>query len=248
MTWIRRFFMSDFTYTTSLRFHNIGQNHRLNLPGLIDLLQEAAGRHADSIGFGLNNIDKTDLTWLVLYWKIKILSTPKWNSKIIIKTWAREIERVHSFRDFEIYDEDGNKIAIATSKWVLIRVSTHSIARVPKEIHDTYGVVEKSAFSNPIEATLKEPENTILTFEYSIARRDIDYNGHVNNLFYIDFALEALPENVYVNNFTQVEVLYKKEILPNTKIKCFYSSIEDTHIVTIKSEDLSTLHAIVKLY
>ena len=41
--------------------------------------------------------------------------------------------------------------------------------------------------------------------------------------------------------------MYKKEIKYKEKIKCFYTENEESYVVTIKNEDLSELHAIVKL-
>ena len=237
--------MSAYEYTTTLSFDHVGMNNVLSYAGLASLLQEAASLHADVLGCGLNSIDKTNLTWLLLYWKIEIFSFPKWSSRITIKTWPREIARVYSYRDFEVYDESGNLVAI--SKWVLINVASHSIARITPEFAKNFKLIDKSVFPEFKENTLKEPEDSTLTFEYKTGRRDIDSNNHVNNLCYLDFALEALPESICNNNFNDIEVLYKKEILLGNLIKCFYSKNNDEHIVTIKSEDLSTVHAIIKL-
>ena len=239
--------MSVYEYTTHLTFQHVGNDHLLNSVGFATLLQEAASCHADSLGFGVNHIDQTNLTWLLLYWKIKIFSRPSWNTKVIVKTWAREIARIHSYRDFEVYDEAGNLIGIATSKWVLIQVSTHSIARITPEIVNRYGIVAKSVFPTFTEPKVKEQDPSMLTFSYTVSRRDIDRNHHVNNLYYFDFALEALPEDIYTTNFSNIEIFYKKEIKLGSLIQCFYANTEEGHMVTIKSEDLSTLHAIIRL-
>ena len=93
------------------------------------------------------------------------------------------------------------------------------------------------------------PEKLKLKFNYTIQRRDIDTNGHVNNLNYIDYALETLDEEIFNNHsFDNLEVIYKKEIKLKENINCYYSFEGDMHIVTIKSADNSTVHAIVKLY
>ena len=239
--------MSVYEYTTNLSFNHVGNSHVLTYSGLTALLQEAASLHADSLGFGLNNIDKTNLTWLLLSWKIKLFSTPKWNTKVTVKTWPREMAKIYSYRDFEVYDDSGNLIAIASSKWVLINVSSHSIARITPELIKAYSTVKKCVFDEYKDPTFKDTENSILSFEYKVGRRDIDRNDHVNNLYYLDFALETLPEDIYQHNFTNIEVLYKKEIKLGNLIKCFYIENNNEHIVTIKSEDLSTLHAVVKL-
>ena len=47
--------------------------------------------------------------------------------------------------------------------------------------------------------------------EYKIQRRDIDTNGHVNNLNYIDFALETIDEELFVQDiegFFDVSINY----------------------------------------
>jgi len=239
--------MSVYEYTTNLSFNHVGNNHVLTYSGLTALLQEAASLHADSLGFGLNNIDKTNLTWLLLSWKIKLLSTPKWNTKVTVKTWPREMARVYSYRDFEVYDDSGNLIAIASSKWVLINVTNHSIARITPDLINAYSTVNKCVFDKYKDPTFEDTKNSVLAFEYKVGRRDIDRNDHVNNLYYLEFALEALPENIYQHNFSDIEVLYKKEIKLGNIIKCYYEQNKDEHIITIKSEDLSTLHAVVKL-
>ena len=68
------------------------------------------------------------------------------------------------------------------------------------------------------------PEDLKLNFNYTIQRRDIDTNSHVNNLHYIDYALETLDEDIFNNNsFDNLEVVYKKEIKLKENIKCYYS-------------------------
>jgi len=107
----------------------------------------------------------------------------------------------------------------------------------------------KCVFENAFNEKLKVPEDLKLNFNYEIQRRDIDTNGHVNNLNYIDFALETLDEKIYNSNtFLNLEVIYKKEIKLHEKINCYYSFENDKHIITIKSEDNETVHSVVKLY
>ena len=80
-------------------------------------------------------------------------------------------------------------------------------------------------------------------------RRDIDINKHMHNICYLDLAYEALPKDIYENtSFDNIEIMYKTGALLGEKVKCFYSDIDGEHIVTIKSEDETKLHAIVTLY
>ena len=239
------FYEDDF----HVRYFDLGENNVLSITGLMNLLQEIAGMHSSYVGYGLNDIDKTGLTWFLLYWKIKIFDKPKWNTKLHIKTWARKLEKVSSFRDFEVYDNNEKLIAIASSKWALLDVNTNSVSRIPECMNEEYGTIEDSVFDTPIDAKIKESENAKLTYEYTIQRRDIDTNHHVNNLYYLDFALQALPEDVYYcNDFTEIEILYKKQLKVKEKIKCFYKKEDSgTYTVAIKNDDESKIHAIIKL-
>ena len=232
-----------------IRYFDLDEKNTLGITGLMSLLQEIAGMHSSDVGYGLNDIEKTNLTWYVLYWKIKIFKKPIWNTKLHIKTWVRKLEKVSSFRDFEVYDENDNKIAIASSKWALFDVRTNSISRIKENMNDKYGVIEKSVFDDKTDGKIKIPEDGIFSYEYTTQRRDIDTNHHVNNLYYLDFALQSIPEEIYYNtDFTEIEIIYKKQIKINEKIKCFYTKENDgTNTVIIKSEDEKTVHAAVKI-
>jgi len=234
----------DFT----VRYCDVNENNVLSFTGLMNLLQEIAGMHSSEVGYGINNIPKTGLTWFLLYWKIKIYTNPKWNTKLHIKTWARKLDKACSFRDFEVYNENNNKMAIATSKWALLDVNKNSISRIPSNMNEQYGIVEKCVFDEPINTKIEIPTESTFVYEYTTQRRDIDTNHHVNNLYYLDYAFQALPDEIYYNtNFTDIEISYKKQLKINEKINCFYSNEDNTHIVTIKNYNSTCVHAIIKI-
>lgn len=70
--------------------------------------------------------------------------------------------------------------------------------------------------------------------------------GHVHNINYIDFTAHILPYEV-MQKATNIEVMYKKEIKENDKIKCKYAVEDGADYVVIKSLDDKVLHAIIKL-
>lgn len=241
--------MNIYSKKITLKYNDIGIANKLNLKSLIKYLQDAAGEHSDLAGYGISNIEKTHLAWLVLNWKVKMLSHPHYNEEITIKTWARSLEKVYSYRDFEILDSNNNLVAIASSKWLLVDSDTKKIKHITEDIVNSYGLNNKAVFNVSLDEKPKVPENNSLNFTYKVQRRDIDTNHHVNNLFYIDFALETIPENIYLSNeFNNIEIFYKKEIKYGEIINCYYSFEDNKHIVTIKSEDNSILHSIITLY
>ena len=242
--------MAIFTYEYKIRYTDVGTDNKLTLKALVATLQQAAISHSEQAGYGVSNIEKTKLAWLLLDWRVKVFSYPNSDDFLTVKTWPRVFDKLYSYRDFEVFDKNNNLIAIASSKWFAIDTENKKIRKLTPEIGEAYGEpITKCVFENVFEEKLKIPEELKLNFDYKIQRRDLDTNKHVNNLNYIDFALETLDEDIYNNsNFTNLEVIYKKEIKLYEKINCYYSFEDNKHIVTIKSEDNETLHAIIKLY
>lgn len=242
--------MAVFIYEYKTKYTDVGSDNKLTLKALVSILQQAAVAHSEQAGYGVNNIEQTHIAWLLLDWKVQAFSFPHSNENLIVKTWPRLFDKLYSYRDFEILDENNNLIAIASSKWFTIDTQNKKIKKITPELVNSYGEpFSKCVFEKDFDKKLTIPENLELNFSYEILRRDIDTNKHVNNLNYIDFAFETLDENVYNNNkFYNLEVIYKKEIKIHEKINCYYSFENSKHIIIIKNENNQTIHAIVKLY
>ena len=70
----------------------------------------------------------------------------------------------------------------------------------------------------------------------------------MHNLNYLDLANEALPEDIYRGkDLDNIRISYKKEIKLGETVKCKYAFKEGKHIIVIKSEDDTVLHAIIEM-
>lgn len=219
--------------------------------GFLGLMEDVGGLHSSEVGFGIYDIPKTNLTWLLLEWRLQVISRPQIEQWVYVKTWSRKIEKYYAYRDFEVHDENGKLLAIATSKWILINTEKRKVTKVDDYINECYETEDDRVFGEDEKLDkLKEPENAENVLEYDIARRDIDLYNHMHNLYYLDLAYEALPEDVYkkAHKFNNIRITYKKEVKYGAKIKCMYKRQDDEHIIAIKNKDDNTLHAIVKMW
>lgn len=148
---------------------------------------------------------------MLLYWKIRTFKRPCWNTELIVKTWPRAFEKVSSWRDFEMYDNEGNLLVIGSTQWALIDAKELRLAKITEEMANEYGMIDKAVFEEEITGKLKPDENARKLGEYTARRRDIDTNHHVNNINYLEFAYDIFPENVDVD-FNNLEIYYKKQI------------------------------------
>ena len=70
----------------------------------------------------------------------------------------------------------------------------------------------------------------------------------MHNLYYLDLAYEALPQEVYEKRpFDNVRIEYKKEIKLGETVKCKYSFVDGKHFVVVKSQDDKSIHALIEL-
>ena len=140
-------------------------------------------------------------------------------------------------------------IAIATSKWALLDAKTMSLIKIPNEVIAPYEIETKKVFGEEPEPNkIMIPNEISSVSNYIVQRKDIDINGHVHNVTYMDIAYEVLPEEVYNNiDCSSFEIMYKKETKLGETVKCFYSKIDNTHYIVMKTEDEKAVHCIVKL-
>ena len=231
-----------------VKLSEIGKENKITNKALLGILEDIGGVHSNIAGYGIPTMDKTHLTWILLDWKVQVLKRPKYGQKLNVKTWGRTMKRTYTYRDFEMYDEENNLCVIGTSKWVLIDIKTGRISKITEEIYEKYQIEEKNVFNIEELDKLKEPEEYSSEMEYKVCRRDIDLNGHMHNLYYLDLAYEVLPEKVYEQRpFDNFRIQYKKEVKLGDVVKCRYTFKDGEHIVSIFNSDGSRVHAIIVL-
>lgn len=231
-----------------LGLKDIGKDNKIKNRSILEFLENIGAYHSDEVGYGVNEIPKTNVSWILLDWQLNVINRPVYGQTIEVHTWGRGMNKFFTFRDYEIYDENNNLCAIATSKWALIDVRTGKLARLTEKIINKYNPEEKSVFSEEM-GKIEMPKEFIAELEYIVTRKDIDINKHMHNLYYLDLAYEVLPENVYEQRpFNNIRINYKKEIKLGDTVKCYYTKKQNEHIIVIKNKDSDVVNSIIKLY
>ena len=228
----------------------IGINNKLTNYGILAFLEDIAGIHSDNVGYGVKDVAEKKKAWILMDWKLQVIKRAGFGEKIIVKTWAKTMSKpqFYTYRDFEVYNEKEELIAIATSKWVFLDIEKERISKIDLEVLKLYNPDDKRVFGIEEIEKINIPDNFENVTEYQVKRFDIDVNRHMHNLNYINLAYEALPEEVYnTQEFDNVRVTYKHQIKLGDSVKCYYSKSNEVHTVVIKNEDESVIHAIVEL-
>ena len=233
--------MAIFEFRTRVAYSDVDRDLLLTLRGAMGMMQEAAIVHSDTIGYSVRQIPQTRLVWMLVHWRVRMVSAAKWNENVTVRTWPRTMERLTSDREFEIVGDDGRQIAIGTSSWILVNVDTGRIVRIPMEVSEAYELTADCVFD---DICVEGPRGAgELAYSGMVQRRDIDTNNHVNNRVYLQYADEALETAAC--KFKEVSVHYKKQLLLGQKIDCFVYQNNSCSVVEICAED-GTLCATVQ--
>jgi acyl-ACP thioesterase len=154
-------------------------------------MQEAALKHAGMLGFGLSDMVKNNMLWVLTRMVLNINRELSWDETVCIKTWSRGIEGPYSFREFELYDSKGIKIGSASSSWVPIDFKT----RKPTKIFDD-GPINKLAIKETVGIEVEKvfiPKEIELGFIHQVHNTDLDINNHANNARYVEWIYNSMP-------------------------------------------------------
>lgn len=163
---------------------------RLGLYALLNLLQDAAWSHANSLGFGFDDSLKRNVFWVLTRQKIVMDHWPEWHETIDIKTWVRPVQRSFTYRDFEIYNR-GRQIGQCTTSWLLLDGETRRPATRNLEDIDAFTRKDGALAMETPKISLLEGLET--RAEFQVRNSDLDLNDHVNNTKYAQWILDSIP-------------------------------------------------------
>lgn len=181
-----------------IKSYEVDHNKKLKLNSLFNYMQEAAYNHACSLGAGYEDLINQGFFWVLSRVKIKILKYPEWEEKISLETWPKGINRLFAHRDFIFMDESNEKIALATSAWLVLdsdNMKPQKVQTLPFSLPDNDG---KYALLDEL-GKLESQDIFDFENERTAVYSDIDVNQHVNNAKYVEWILDCFSEESYLN-------------------------------------------------
>jgi medium-chain acyl-[acyl-carrier-protein] hydrolase len=198
-----------------VKSYDVDFKNRLKINQLFNYMQEAAGNHAEHLGWGYRDIAKNSLIWVLSRAKVKMDEYPSRGDTIKVETWPKDTYRLFATRDFMFRNENGLRIGAATTVWLLLDITSMRPQRVQNvqqpypENRDRHGLDER------LEKLPSEGE-LLNTFERHVSYNDIDINRHVNNARYVDWLLECFPAGTLSDRqISSLQLNYLSEAKPD---------------------------------
>jgi acyl-ACP thioesterase len=218
--------------TFPVRFGAIDRSDRLTLNAIFQFFQEAAICHAENLGVGREEMARTGQAWILSRMTVVVERRPKYCETVTVRSWPRGGEKLFAIRNYDIRDSNDVPAVSARSAWLVVDMEKRRPLR-PQFIMDNMpqneGVDALAPELNGA-AGLEERHNLQKNGERKALYTDIDYNGHVNNVRYIQWIEDTLdPQLLEKAEKMRFDINYLNEILNGETVELMTSPIEDNN-------------------
>ncbi|MDR2802057.1 MAG: hypothetical protein LBB31_02430 [Prevotellaceae bacterium] len=169
--------------------YHVDFDRKITAPNLLLLLQEAAWKHANQHGFGYSHLQERGLFWVLAKLKLVMYRYPHWRDTLRIETWGKPPELLTAFRDFEGFDQQGEKLFAATSAWHILSISGNRPQSM-EFFKNAFPIAEGRHAIEEKPAKIPAAKKPQQTLPAAVLPSDIDINLHVNNTRYVQWILD----------------------------------------------------------
>jgi len=188
--------------------------HRLFMGHLGNHMLNAADFHSTDRGFGMAFLNTIHKTWVLSRLAIEMNEMPAQNAKFFVETWVESAMRYFTNRNFRVVGEDGKVYGYGRSVWAMIDTET----RQPQDIF----AIDNGAINNwivtdkdcPIDkgGRVKMSNDAQLVRTIDTYYNDVDINGHINSVKYIEHILDLWTLDDYRQHpIHRMEIAYVAE-------------------------------------
>ena len=179
-------------------------NHMLN----------AADFHSTARGFGMQYLMSIQRSWVLSRLAIEMEEMPRQYTKFDVETWVESAMRYFTSRNFRVVGRDGKVYGYGRSIWAMIDTES----RQPTDILS----IDNGAINNwivkdkecPIDkgGRVKMDETAELVRTIDTYYNDVDINGHINSVKYIEHVLDLWDMDWYkAHEIQRFEIAYVAE-------------------------------------
>ena len=226
-------------YTGRLTWESMG-NHLLRCASL----------HAGRLGFGYDSMIRNRHVWVLSRLVVELNHMPRTWESYTLNTWISALYRQFTDRLYSITAPDGTAYGYAYTVWALIDMDT----RQPLDLTCLPGEGLTGAVIADRPFPVKGPGRIRVKSRTAIRRRptyysDIDINGHVNSIRYIEMILDLFPKQTFDRFAPQrVELAYCSETYCGEELSFFIDQADPLcyHVEVRKADSTTAVRAAVR--
>lgn len=190
--------------TYPVRFYEVGVDQKLSVSNICNFIQNSSANHISDLGVGLDDLNKKNHTWILSRLLIRVKKRPLWQELVELKTWQVRAHKLFAIRDYTISDNLGNNLVQATGSWLVIDLDRRRPVPCNDYVDLMNPIPEKRSINKFADKVSALPFATVST-NITTKKTDIDMNGHVNNVKYIEWFFDNM-EKQGMNTDSQLEI------------------------------------------
>ncbi|MBQ9651887.1 MAG: acyl-[Prevotella sp.] len=195
-------------------------NHMLN----------AADFHSTDRGFGMRYLMTIKRSWVLSRLAIEITEMPAQYARFSVETWVENAMRYFTQRNFAVTDEFGKVYGYGRSVWAMIDTESRQPTDI-LAIND--GAINQWIEKDkpcPIEkgGRVKMTDSAVLVRTIDTNYSDVDINGHINSVKYIEHVLDLWDIDWYrEHSVRRFEIAYVAESHAGDKLSFYRQQTAD---------------------
>ena len=222
-----------YTKTYDINYSDVDPNLKCRISYILNFICDVGTNQSEVLGDTIEKLTNKDYVWVFYKYDVQMYSYPSYREKISITTEPFGFKKFYAYRKYTIKNEQGELIGEAVALFFLISISRRRPIRIPKEEYELYDLdLEDSDYEMDDITTGSLEENVK---EFKVRYGDIDSNRHVNNVKYVEWAIESAPYEVIENyKIGRVKVIFEKETVygDDIKVSCSLVSNDEHKVIT----------------
>lgn len=186
---------------------------------LCAFLQEAAGRDAARRGVGMDELIARGFAWVLQRLIVAVDEWPREGAVVAVSTWPTRLGGATAERDFIAEGADGRPLARATSRWAVADLAARRAVRLPEFLRGLPVAEPGAGLSLPPFVARAADAALLGERVVEVRRGDLDLVGHANNTRFIEWGLEAVPDEwLKTRALAGLDVVYRQEALKGAAV------------------------------
>lgn len=236
----------EWTEEYRINFRHLAPDGRASLVELIELTQETAWKHADSMGLSYSSLMDDNLMFALAWESIELKERPSYGEKVQVLTRLSGTSRLYFYRDFLVTEGSSDTVLKARTTWTCLDTETRRpqrLDRLSEELDFPY-LGEPPEVETPEFSSYETDDHRYST---TVRPSDLDVNSHANNVQYIRWVMDSLPLDFLVSReLDNFDIKYRAELSTGDELLVGRSELGNTISHGIVREDAGEVVALAE--
>ncbi len=206
---------------------------RLKPHVLFAFLLNCAWKHANGTSFGFEELWGRGLMWVLAKFQLSVECMPRWRDELAIETWGKGTERFYALRDYRVLSPRGEKLASATSAWLILDRASRRPQRMD-EMRETFPWRPGQSEIDTDLSRLPGSDGGDERASFRAAFSDIDVNGHVTAVRYLQWILDSFPRGLLEGGgIRRLDISFLAEAMLDDEVVVRVAPIDGCHACSV---------------